>query len=216
MPMLYSMLIVIRPRWLCANGRADEARRILARLHSSTGDLHSPLIDLEMAEIEEHVRRDGADSAFRVLCWSSASHFLLQSASGTLGRFSGPSLTGPALISSRWSVSNLDKLLFLCLLVNSMSGCFGQLSGNGLITYFLPVLLANAGIKSQSKRLTLNFVNSVSHDCNKMVRHLTCSRLLRTWVPWLVRPQSIALGGGASYCMPRRFALYCLPRFLVS
>lgn len=41
-------------------------------------------------------------------------------------------------------------------------GSFGQLSGNGLITYFLPVLLKNAGITSQNKQLTLNFVNSVT------------------------------------------------------
>ena len=43
-----------------------------------------------------------------------------------------------------------------------LMGAFGQLSGNGLITYFLPVLLGNAGITSQNKRLTLNFVNSVT------------------------------------------------------
>ncbi|TFY81912.1 hypothetical protein EWM64_g2102 [Hericium alpestre] len=41
-------------------------------------------------------------------------------------------------------------------------GSFGQLSGNGLITYFLPVLLKNAGIVSQNRQLTLNFVNSVT------------------------------------------------------
>lgn len=41
-------------------------------------------------------------------------------------------------------------------------GTFGQLSGNGLITYFLPVLLEQAGILNQKKRLTLNFVNSVT------------------------------------------------------
>ncbi|PFH53982.1 hypothetical protein AMATHDRAFT_72998 [Amanita thiersii Skay4041] len=38
----------------------------------------------------------------------------------------------------------------------------GQLSGNGLITYFLPILLKNAGITSQDRVLTLNFVNSGS------------------------------------------------------
>lgn len=41
-------------------------------------------------------------------------------------------------------------------------GTFGQLSGNGLITYFLPVLLEQAGITNQNRRLTLNFVNSVT------------------------------------------------------
>jgi hypothetical protein len=41
-------------------------------------------------------------------------------------------------------------------------GTFGQLSGNGMITYFLPILLRNAGITSQNRQLTLNFVNSVT------------------------------------------------------
>ncbi|KAI5454184.1 hypothetical protein NCC49_004249 [Naganishia albida] len=48
--------------------------------------------------------------------------------------------------------------LGLCLMVS----VYGQLSGNGLITYFLTILLAQAGIKSQDRILTLNFVNSVT------------------------------------------------------
>ena len=43
-----------------------------------------------------------------------------------------------------------------------MIGAFGQLSGNNLITYFLPVLLGAAGITSQHRKLTLNFVNSIT------------------------------------------------------
>jgi hypothetical protein len=50
-------------------------------------------------------------------------------------------------------------------------GAFGQLSGNGLITYFLPVLLRTAGITSQGKRLTLTFVNTLmSFFCAIAVR----------------------------------------------
>lgn len=45
--------------------------------------------------------------------------------------------------------------LGLCFMVS----VYGQLSGNGLITYFLTILLAQAGIKSQDRILTLNFVN---------------------------------------------------------
>jgi len=41
-------------------------------------------------------------------------------------------------------------------------GTFSMLTGNGLITYFLPVLLKNAGIVDQNKKLVLNFVNSVT------------------------------------------------------
>ncbi|CAE6416392.1 unnamed protein product [Rhizoctonia solani] len=38
---------------------------------------------------------------------------------------------------------------------------FGQLSGNGLITYFFVVLLQNAGITSSNAQLVLNFVMSI-------------------------------------------------------
>jgi len=41
-------------------------------------------------------------------------------------------------------------------------GIFGQLSGNGMITYFLPNLLEIAGYKSQTQKITLNFVNSIT------------------------------------------------------
>ncbi|KAI3607710.1 protein phosphatase 2c ptc3 [Moniliophthora roreri] len=47
---------------------------------------------------------------------------------------------------------------YMCIII----GAFGQLSGNGLITYFLPILIKNAGIQSQSKQQTLNFINSVT------------------------------------------------------
>jgi hypothetical protein len=46
----------------------------------------------------------------------------------------------------------------LCLIV----ACWGQLAGNALVTYFLPVLLQQAGIKSPDRQRVLNFVNSVT------------------------------------------------------
>lgn len=63
-----------RPRWLYTQGKTDRARAILARLHSSTGDVHSPLIDLQINEIEEKIVLDGSDSM-----WSPdflLSHFI--------------------------------------------------------------------------------------------------------------------------------------------
>ncbi|KAF8229684.1 general substrate transporter [Tricholoma matsutake] len=112
------------PRWLHSIGKSKEARAILARFHSSTGDINSPLIDLEMEEIEEKIRIDGVDKVwwdFRPLFRTRADRYRA----------------------------------YMVVLI-------GQLSGNGLITYFLPILLQNAGIKSQNRRLTLNFVNSGS------------------------------------------------------
>ena len=55
-------MLPISPRWLYSIGRADRAREILARFHSSTNDVRSPLVDLEMREIEEKIQIDGADS----------------------------------------------------------------------------------------------------------------------------------------------------------
>jgi len=46
----------------------------------------------------------------------------------------------------------------LCAIVS----CWGQLSGNGLITYFLPVLLDQAGITDSNRQRVLNLVNSVT------------------------------------------------------
>ncbi|KAK7053712.1 general substrate transporter [Favolaschia claudopus] len=37
----------------------------------------------------------------------------------------------------------------------------GQLAGNGLITYFLPVVFANAGVTSTHTQLVYNFANSI-------------------------------------------------------
>lgn len=46
----------------------------------------------------------------------------------------------------------------LCALVS----IWGQLSGNGLITYFLPVLLEQAGIVSTDRQRILNLANSIT------------------------------------------------------
>ena len=115
------------PRWLYSVGRSDDCRRILATLHSKTGDINSPLIQLEMEEIEESIQVNGPDKIwwdFRPLFRSRADRYR----------------TG----------------------LTAMIGAFGQLSGNGLITYFMPILLGQAGITNQDKKLTLNFVNSVT------------------------------------------------------
>jgi len=115
------------PRWLYSVGKADQARKILARFHSSTNDIKSPLVNLEMREIEEKIQINGADKRwwdFRPLFRTRADRYRA----------------------------------YMVILI----GVFGQLSGNGMITYFLPILLKNAGITNQDKILTLNFVNSVT------------------------------------------------------
>jgi hypothetical protein len=58
-------------------GKSEQARKILANLHSSNGDYNSPLVDLEMEEIEEKIEVDGVDSTFgRRLEFQDISDFL--------------------------------------------------------------------------------------------------------------------------------------------
>ncbi|KAF8908874.1 general substrate transporter, partial [Gymnopilus junonius] len=132
------------PRWLYSVGRADKAREILARFHSSTNDIKSPLVDLEMSEIEEKIQIDGADKRwwdFRPLFTTRADRYRA----------------------------------YMVILI----GTFGQLSGNGLITYFLPILLKDAGITSQSRQLTLNFVNSITSYMGALAGSATIDRFGR-------------------------------------
>ncbi|KZS90463.1 general substrate transporter [Sistotremastrum niveocremeum HHB9708] len=137
------------PRWLHTKGRRDEARKVLADLHSSTGDLYSPLIDLEMEEIEEKVAVESYEG---------------EANEPLLGSDDAPKAPGRRP-KHFWDFSSLFKdtpgTRYRTYMV-IMIGAFGQLSGNGMVTYFLPNLLVIAGITDQTRKLTLNFLNSIT------------------------------------------------------
>ena len=125
--MIFILFLAESPRWLYARGKKDQARAILAKFHSKTGDPYSPLIDLEIHEFEQNIDLAGTDREF----WNFRTLF---NSFGARYRFG------------------------LCAMVS----VWGQLSGNGLITYFLPVLLQQAGIVSTDRQRVLNLANSVT------------------------------------------------------
>ncbi|RSH89116.1 hypothetical protein EHS25_002782 [Saitozyma podzolica] len=123
----FVLLLPESPRWLYSRGHKERAVQILTRLHSRDRDPHSPLIQIEIQEIEANISLSGADKRF----WDFRALFRTAAARYRFG---------------------------LC----AITSCWGQLSGNGLITYFLPILLQQAGITSPDRQRVLNFVNSIT------------------------------------------------------
>ncbi|KZP00107.1 general substrate transporter [Calocera viscosa TUFC12733] len=124
---LFVMLLPESPRWLYSRGHTDKAVQILANLHSRDRDIKSPLIQLELREIEESISL--TDSTKR--WWDYAPLF--------------------STAASRYRIG-------MCV----MTALWGQFAGNGLITYYLTVLLNLAGITSPDRQRVLNFVNSIT------------------------------------------------------
>lgn len=127
------------PRWLYAHGKKDEAIAIIARYHSKNNDISSPMVAIQVAEIEENISVNGADKQW----WNFKRLF---DSAGNRYRFG------------------------LCVMIS----VWGQLAGNGLITYFLPVLLGLAGITDRNRQRELNLVNS----CTSMIGALTGSAIV--------------------------------------
>ncbi|ORX38190.1 general substrate transporter [Kockovaella imperatae] len=136
---LFVLFIAESPRWLYARGRKEEAVAILAKYHSRDNDPTSPLIRLQVQEIEENISVNGADRRF----WDFRMLFNSRSNRYRFG---------------------------LCVIIS----CWGQLAGNGMITYFLPVLLELAGIVDRDRQRQLNLVNS----CTSMIGALSGSAIV--------------------------------------
>jgi MFS family permease len=72
--LLGCMFMPESPRWLIANDRHDEARRIIAKYHDA-GDMDSGLVKLEMAEMDRSIRKEASDKRWYDYSdvWSSRS-----------------------------------------------------------------------------------------------------------------------------------------------
>lgn len=107
-------------RWLVAHDRDEEARHILATYHGA-GDVSSPLVAYEMAEIAENIR--------------------VERAAASLSSY-----------TDLFSTSANRKRTFLAITV----GWFAQWAGNGVVSYYLTLVLNTIGITAVSSQALIN------------------------------------------------------------
>lgn len=106
------IMIPESPRWLVSVDRIDEARKNLADLHTG-GDIRSPLIEFEMAEIQQTIQAE--KEAEQYSAWTDL-----------------------------WATPGNRHRLFICISL----GTFAQWSGNGVVSYYLSIILNSVGITS--------------------------------------------------------------------
>ncbi|OVF08299.1 putative high-affinity glucose transporter [Clavispora lusitaniae] len=153
------------PRYLVARGRVEDARKVIAKLHTgnSTDPRDEALVDFELREIECALEAERMNT--------NVSYF--------------------DFIKKK----SFRRRLFLVSFVPVMM----QLSGNGLVSYYLVKVLISIGIKSTKKQLEINgclmiynFVicatmASTVRFFKRRTMFLTCvSGMLLSYVIWTV------------------------------
>ncbi|KAG6001719.1 hypothetical protein E4U54_001011 [Claviceps lovelessii] len=142
-PSAYQLVLIFfspeSPRWLVARGRDDEAREVLVKFHGE-GDVHSPLVAFEYAEIEQVIARQAAAA--------SAEDGGEEGEEEEAGRRDEEekNMTWRRLFSS---AANL-KRIGLCF----ATAVFSQSSGNLLVSNYLTQILKDTGVRD-TKDITL-------------------------------------------------------------
>lgn len=131
------------PRWLVSKGREGQAARILARFHASGGDERDPLVVFEMAQIRHALKLEREFS--RTTSW-----FGLLATPGNRKRMR---IIIAIALFSQWRCL-LPAALRLIVLKKLID--YSIRSGNGLVSYYIDLVLEGVGIKNAGVKAEIN------------------------------------------------------------
>ena len=161
---LFSLFLPETPRWLIANSRHDEARRILAKYHTRGDECH-PLITLEMAEMQASIKQQASDKR-----WYDYSE-LVNTRSARYRTF---------LVVSIAAIGKKDSMKTLGLEQEAdIRTRTGQWGGSNLTGYYQANILRSIGVTDQSQLLTFNLAYYVAALGGATIGSLVCDMVGR-------------------------------------
>ena len=134
------------PRWLISNDRTEEARKLLGKWHAG-GDRDSALINYEMMEITETLKaeKDAHDSASYAEMFKTKGNRHRLFISVSLGIF------------VQWCKYNSSHPFLLMRLADTTSM---NTAGNGVVSYYLALVLETVGVTSVTDQTLISaFLN---------------------------------------------------------
>lgn len=155
---VFSLFLPESPRWLVANDRYEEARKVLVKYHAA-GDENSPLIALEMAEMRASIKQAASDKR-----WYDYSE-LVNSRSSRYRSFLVVSMAAIGE-QSRSAQNSGDDV--------ELTSSIGQWGGSNLTTYYQANILRSIGVTAQSQLLVHNLGYYVACLGGATVGSLVC------------------------------------------
>ncbi|EJU00509.1 general substrate transporter [Dacryopinax primogenitus] len=145
LPAVINVVLVLglpeSPRWLYTNGKTQQATQILAKYHSKNNDINSPMIQLQLAEIEESISPDGSDRRwwdFRPLFKTRADRYRIWLvtlvAAGSSWAGNGLLTNYLTILLNQAGITDPDRQRVLNF-VNSVTSFIGALLGTASVDY---------------------------------------------------------------------------------
>ena len=151
------------PRWLVGKGRVEEARAFLVKYHAN-GDEDSPLVEHEMQDIQQHM----PSSQGLRLTWQQVCILFRK-------RCQPIPLEPRADRKQLWKTAADRKRLVLVIYLSFLT----QWCGNGVVSYYLSLILDTVGITGSRDKTLINGILQIVSWLAAIIGSLLVDRLGR-------------------------------------